>query len=59
MIPIKNEREIEAMRAACAAASGVLDKLENLVTPGMTTRDIDEACAQFIDEAGAKSAFLG
>ena len=41
MIPIKNEREIEAMRAACAAASGVLDKLENLVTPGMTTRDID------------------
>ena len=53
MIPIKNEREIEAMRMACGVASGVLDKLENLVTPGMTTRDIDDACAQFIDEAGA------
>ena len=59
MIPIKNEREIEAMRKACGVASGVLGKLENLVTPGMTTRDIDDACAQFINEAGAKSAFLG
>ena len=59
MIPIKNEREIEKMREACRAASQVLDKLESLVTPGMTTRDIDEACAQFIAEAGAKSAFLG
>lgn len=59
MIPIKNDREIDGMRAACRAAAEVLDKLENLVTPGMTTRDIDEAAAQFIAEAGAKSAFLG
>lgn len=59
MIPIKNAREIEAMRKACRVAADVLDKLENLVTPGMTTRDLDEACAQFIDDAGAKSAFLG
>ncbi len=59
MIPIKNEREIEKMREACRVASEVLDKLETLVTPGMSTRDIDEAAAQFIHEAGAKSAFLG
>ena len=59
MIPIKNEREIDAMRTACRVAAEVLDRLETLVTPGMTTRDIDEACAQYIAEAGAKSAFLG
>ena len=59
MIPIKNEREIEKMREACRIASGVLDNLETLVTPGMSTRDIDEAAAHFIHEAGAKSAFLG
>lgn len=59
MIPIKNEREIDKMRVACRVASDVLGKLENLVTPGMPTRDIDEACADFIAEAGAKSAFLG
>ena len=59
MIPIKNEREIDKMRIAGEIAAQVLDKLENLVTPGMTTGDIDDACAQFIAEAGAKSAFLG
>jgi methionyl aminopeptidase len=59
MIPIKNDREIDLMRAACRVAAQVLDRLGNLVTPGMTTRDIDEAAAEFIDEAGAKSAFLG
>lgn len=59
MIPIKNEREIAAMRESGRVAAGVLDRLEDLVTPGMSTRDIDDACAQFIAEAGAKSAFLG
>jgi len=59
MIPIKNEREIDAMRTACRVAAEVLGKLENLITPGMTTRDIDDACGQYIAEAGAKSAFLG
>ncbi|MGA0111839.1 MAG: M24 family metallopeptidase, partial [Chthoniobacterales bacterium] len=59
MIPIKSEREIDAMRTACRAAAEVLDKVEALVTPGMATRDLDEACAQYIAEAGAKSAFLG
>jgi methionyl aminopeptidase len=59
MIPIKTEREIDAMRAAGRVAAAVLDRLEMLVTPGMTTRDIDDACAQFIAEEGAKSAFLG
>ncbi len=59
MIPIKNDHEIAKMREACRIAAGVLDRLEALVTPGMSTRDIDEAAGEFIHEAGAKSAFLG
>lgn len=59
MIPIKNEREIAGMRESCRVAGEVLDRLETLATPGMTTRDIDEAAGEFIHEAGAKSAFLG
>jgi len=59
MIPIKNDHEIAKMREACRIAADVLDRLEALVTPGMSTRDIDEAAADFIHEAGAKSAFLG
>lgn len=59
MIPIKSQGEIESMRAACATASEVLDRLSALIAPGITTGEVDEAAAQFIREAGCKSAFLG
>ena len=58
-IPIKTEREIEKMRVACRTASDVLDRLVGLIRPGVTTRDIDQAAADFMSEAGCKSAFLG
>ncbi len=59
MIVIKNEREIRAMREACAVASEVLDAVCGFVTPGVTTRDIDQFAADRIAIYGAKSAFLG
>ena len=59
MIPIKNEREIERMRAACRTASVILDRVASLVCPGITTGEVDRAAAQLIAEAGCKSAFLG
>ena len=58
-IPIKSEREIEKMRAACRAASEVLDRVSALVRPGITTGEIDQAAADFIAEAKCTSAFLG
>ena len=59
MIPIKNEREIEKMRAACASAARVLDRLGAMVRPGITTGEVDAAAADYISEEGCKSAFLG
>ena len=59
MIPIKNEREIERMRAACASAARVLDRLGAMVRPGITTGEVDAAAADFIAEEHCKSAFLG
>ena len=59
MIPIKNDREIEKMRAACASAARVLDRLGALVRPGITTGDVDKAAADFIAGEGCRSAFLG
>ncbi len=59
MIPIKNDREIDRMRAACRSASLVLERVASLVCPGVTTGEADQAAAQFIAEAGCKSAFLG
>lgn len=59
MIPIKSEAEIESMRLAGRAASSVLGKLVGMVRPGITTKEIDDAAADFMSEAGCKSAFLG
>jgi methionyl aminopeptidase len=58
-IPIKTERETEKMRLACRAASDVLERVSQLVRPGMTTGEVDLAAADFIAELGCKSAFLG
>ena len=59
MIPIKNIREIEKMRRACRTASEILDRVSELVRPGITTKEVDQAAADFMAEAGVKSAFLG
>ncbi|MEP6602623.1 MAG: type I methionyl aminopeptidase [Spartobacteria bacterium] len=59
MIPIKNGKEIEKMRQACRTASEVLDRVSELVRPGITTKEVDDAAADFMQEAKVKSAFLG
>ena len=59
MIPIKSVREVEKMRQACRTASEVLDRVSDLVRPGISTKEIDEAAAVFMQEATVKSAFLG
>jgi methionyl aminopeptidase len=59
MIPIKTAKETEHMRRACRTASEILEKVSELIRPGVTTKEIDEAAADFICDAGAKSAFLG
>src|SRR6186713_3486141 len=59
MIPIKNAKEVEKMRQACRTASEILDRVTDLVRPGITTKEVDEAAADFMSDAGVKSAFLG
>src|SRR5256714_13410849 len=59
MIPIKNAKEIETMRQSCRTARDILDRVSELVRPGVTTKEVDEAAADFMSEARVKSAFLG
>jgi methionyl aminopeptidase len=59
MIPIKSPKEVERMRQACRTASEILDRVSELVRPGITTKEVDEAAADFMQEANVKSAFLG
>ena len=59
MIPIKNAKEAEKMRLACRVASDILDRVIAIIRPGITTKEVDEAAAEMMQEAGVKSAFLG
>jgi methionyl aminopeptidase len=59
MIVLKNERDVEVMRAAGSVAAEVLNLVGNWIRPGVTTKEIDTYAANLIKERGAKSAFLG
>lgn len=58
MIPIKTAKEIDKMRVAGRLAAEVLKRTATVVQPGITTKEVDEAAAQFMVEAGCDSAFL-
>jgi len=47
------------MRAACQAATEVMEQVAAMVAPGRRTKDLDEAAAALIKARGGKSAFLG
>lgn len=57
-IKIYDSASIDAIGRAGALAAQVLDRLEPLLQPGMTTAQIDEHCAEWIAQAGALAAPL-
>jgi methionyl aminopeptidase len=59
MIPIKNKEAIARMRESCAIAATVLHRLKQLVRPGISTFDLDQAGRDLIAGAGARSADFG
>ncbi len=58
-IPIKNKEGIARMRDVCEIASTVLYQLKELVKPGVSTYDLDQAGKEFMERLGAKSACYG
>jgi methionyl aminopeptidase len=59
MIILKNRDEIRKMRESGRIAACVREEIARLVSPGITTRELDAKAAQLIAAMGAKSAFLG
>ncbi|WED21185.1 type I methionyl aminopeptidase [Vibrio sp. JC009] len=57
-INIKNEQEIEKMRAAGKLAAEVLEMIEPYVKPGVNTEELDQICHKFILDNGAYPAPL-
>ena len=60
MISLKSPREIDIMARGGAILAATLDRLSAEVRPGLTTRDLDVVCEDFIrSHEGAKPAFKG
>src|SRR6185436_10456517 len=59
MIIRKSRTEIEKMRAAGLIVAQVLKRLEEIVSPGMSTRDLDREAETIITGAGAYPTFKG
>ncbi|MCH5223423.1 MAG: type I methionyl aminopeptidase [Muribaculaceae bacterium] len=59
MIYIKTAEEIEGMRKACELVSLTLAEVAKWVTPGVTTRKLDNVAREFILDNGGKPACLG
>jgi methionyl aminopeptidase len=59
MIILKSDRDLEAMRPACAVATSVLNEVADFIQPGVTTKQVDDFAASRMKHYGAKSAFLG
>lgn len=55
----KSGSEIEKMRRSGRIVRQVLDQLRDMVTPGVTTMDLEQAAESKMKELGAKPAFKG
>jgi len=58
-IPIKTRREIALMREAGRHVAEILQELEALVAPGITTQELDRFAEKKIQERGLTSSFKG
>ncbi len=59
MITLKSKEEIELMRTSNRLVAKLLEKLRKLVTPGITTGELDAIAEDFIRKNGAEPTFKG
>jgi len=59
MIAVKNEQELEKMRASGRLTAKTLTVLKDAVKPGVSTKEIDRLAERLIREGGGVPAFLG
>lgn len=58
-IPIKSPADIRRMRESCEITSKILDALDEVVKPGISTEEINSVVHRMITDAGAKPSTLG
>ena len=58
-IPIKTRDEVRKMRVASRHVAEILLELREMVLPGVTTKELDDAAEKMISERGVVSSFKG
>lgn len=58
-VKLKSPQEIELMRVAASTTSEILDELVDMVEPGISTWDLDQAAEQACRKRGVTPAFKG
>ena len=59
MIVLKTQSELRTMLKPCKISADALNVAEELIRPGITTKEIDKAMHDYIVRCGAKPSFLG
>jgi methionyl aminopeptidase len=59
MIQVKNSMQLNAMKEAGRITGETLLKARELVRPGISTKELDDAIRAYIEKCGAKPSFLG
>lgn len=59
MIVLRSRQEIELIRAACQIVAEVLQRLVEVVAPGVSTAELDDLAEKWTRERGAVPAFKG
>ena len=59
MIVLKTDEEIKKMAEACRIVAEVLEGMKKVVSPGVTTKQLDEFAESYIVSKGASPAFKG
>lgn len=59
MIVVKSEEEVSKIERACSIVALTLKELEQMVAPGLTTRDLEKRAEEVIASNGGTPAFKG
>src|SRR6266540_3059136 len=59
MVYLRDQEEIDAIRAAARIVAKTIEMLRHEVRPGVTTAELDRLAEAFIRDHGARPAFKG
>ncbi len=59
MIRVKNQKQIEGIKASCTLLSALLSEIRKAIVPGINGLELDALAEEFIRKHGGRPAFLG